>query len=69
MSLRKRLAKMRGTLLPFCIITVLLFNMPFKGYAQEIQPVPESEDSGAKNSSNDPETDSGQKEEKTADLP
>ena len=69
MSLRKRLAKMRGTLLPVCIITVLLFNMPLMGYAQEIQPESESESPAVENVSYDAETDSSQTEEETSAFP
>lgn len=69
MSLRKRLAKMRGTLLPVCIITVLLFNLPLMSYAQEIQPESEPDSSVVESVSYDAETDSSQTEEEISAFP
>ena len=59
---------MRGSLLPVCIVTVLLLNLPLKVYAQEIQPEPAAEAPAADSVSRDPETDVSQTEEKAADL-
>ena len=60
---------MRSILVPFCIVTLILVNMPLVGYAQEIQNEPESESSSVNSVPDAPETDSGQTGEKTADLP
>ena len=69
MDLRKRLAKLKCIQASICIVTVMLMNSSIIGYAQENQTVPESESSPVSSVPGDPETDSGQKEEKTADLP
>ena len=69
MDLRKRLAKLKCIQASICIVTVMLMNSSIIGYAQENQTVPESESSPVSSVPGDPETDSGQTEEQTEDLP